>query len=252
MKTKVTTFFIASILILFGACNNKPADNENTADKKNEQSLVEATDNKLLAGVEQYIAGIEDDFAEIQDERKAQLKKLALYIDSKSSAGETSNLIFICTHNSRRSHMSQIWAQSAAYHYGITNVNSFSGGTEATAFNHRSVRALRKAGFEIEQTDSSSNPVYLVKYAEEEEPIKGFSKKYDDEFNPQENFVAIMTCSEADKTCPQVSGSTLRVAIPYVDPKEADDTPEEEARYDERCRQIATEMFYIFSQVKAN
>lgn len=111
--------------------------------------------------------------------------------------------------------MSQIWAQAAAHHYGFINVYNYSGGTESTAFNSRSVRALLKAGFDIEQTDSSANPVCLVRYAEGKEPIKGFSKKYDDEFNPRENFVAIMTCSHADKNCPIVYGATLRVAIPY-------------------------------------
>jgi hypothetical protein len=233
------------------ACSNQSADKDKNTEQ-NVQIQSEVSDAKLLPGIEQYLAAIENDFVNIPEERKTQLKKLALFINTKSSVGEPVNLVFICTHNSRRSLMSQIWAQSAAYHYGVKNVYAFSGGTESSAFNHRAVRALRKAGFEIEQTDSSANPVYMVKYAVAAEPIKGFSKKYDDEFNPKENFVAIMTCSQADKTCPQVSGATLRVAIPYADPKEADGTPEEEKRYDERCRQIATEMFYIFSQIKPN
>lgn len=207
--------------------------------------------SELHPGLKKYLSGIETEFAQIPDERKEQLKSLALLVKKNGESDNPSNLIFICTHNSRRSHMSQLWAQTASYYYDIGNVHCYSGGTEKTAFNHRSVRALRKAGFSFEQTDSTSNPVYLVSYAKDAKPVKGFSKKYDDHFNPQDNFVAVMTCSHADETCPIVHGATSRVAIPYEDPKVADDTAKEEAKYDERCRQIATEMFYIFSQVKS-
>lgn len=249
MNSKTVIPFIISILLLSTACNNPSAKQEKSSVETNQASQNMPSSHELVGNLKNYIEGIEADFTQIPDERKDQLKKLALYVKTKSTSNEPSNLIFICTHNSRRSHMSQLWAQTAAYHYGIKNVYCFSGGTEATAFNPRSVRALRKAGFEIEQTDSTSNPVYLVTYAKGEEPVKGFSKKYFDEFNPQENFVAVMTCSHADKTCPQVNGATLRVPIPYEDPKVADNTPQEEAKYDERCRQIAVEMFFLFSQV---
>lgn len=43
----------------------------------------------------------------------------------------------------------------------------------------------------------------------------------------------------------------LRLPIPYVDPKAADGTTEEAAVYDERTKQIATEMFYLMSQVES-
>ncbi len=205
---------------------------------------------KLITGLENYLANIESEFAKIPKERKKLLAELSEYIKAKSATSKPSNLIFICTHNSRRSHMGQLWAQVAAFHYGVGDVNCYSGGTEATAFNLRSVKALKKAGFQIDQTDTASNPVYFVKYAEGIEPIKGFSKKYDDEFNPQENFAAIMTCSDADEACPIVIGADKRLAIKYEDPKAADDTPLEEERYDERCRQICVEMFYAFSLVK--
>lgn len=249
MKSEIGISFIVSVVLLSMACTNQSAKQE---ESKVETSLVsnEVTDNsEILESLGNYIKDIEPGFSQIPQDRKDQLKKLALHVKTKSTLNEPSNLIFICTHNSRRSHMSQFWAQTAAYHYGIKNVHCFSGGTEITAFNPRSVRALRKAGFLIEQTDSTSNPVYLATYAKHEEPIKGFSKKYFDEFNPQKDFVAIMTCSHADSTCPLVDGATLRVSVPYEDPKIADNTPQEEAKYDERCRQIAIEMFYFFSQV---
>ena len=145
--------------------------------------------------------------------------------------------------------MCQLWAQTAAYYYGLPDIRCFSGGTEATAFNPRSVRALRKAGFEIVQTDHETNPVYEVRHTKDIEPVKSFSKKIDDDSNPKEDFAAVMTCSDANEACPFVPGAAFRIAIPYKDPKEADNTPAEELSYDERCRQIAIEMFFVFSQV---
>ncbi len=248
MKMKgILPVFVSGLLLVSG-CNGASTKQKESAEATT-QKADSISNTQLLGDLEQYISSIEDDFENISDERKAELKKLAAYVNAKSAAEQASNFIFICTHNSRRSHMSQLWAQVAAYHYGVDDVHCYSGGTEATAFNPRSVRALRKAGFHIEQTDSSSNPVYMVSYAKNAEALKGFSKKYDDAYNPHENFAAIMTCSHADAACPLVLGADDRIAIPYEDPKVADNTPEEAAKYDERCRQIATEMFYVFSEV---
>jgi arsenate reductase (thioredoxin) len=203
---------------------------------------------KVYPELETYINAAIKDFDKIPEDRKAQLKKVSLFLKSKLSAEKKADLVFICTHNSRRSHMSQIWAQTAADYYGVKGISCFSGGTEGTAFNPRAVKALTKTGFKIIKTSEDKNPVYEVKYSDKAPILKAFSKKYSDEPNPKSNFCAVMTCSQADKTCPTIEGSALRVAIPYDDPKAFDGTPEEEAKYDERCKQIATEMLYIFSQ----
>jgi len=202
--------------------------------------------NKELSG---YINARIDEFDQIEDPRIEVLQDLAQYISKKSSFTST-DLIFICTHNSRRSHMSQIWAQIAAYHYRIKNIKTYSGGTDATAFYPRAVAALKKAGIVIEQKDSSANPKYLVSYTDDTEKITAFSKKYSDPFNPQKKFCAVMTCSDADEACPVVFGAEKRISLPYTDPKKYDGTAEEEAKYDERCRQIAREMFFVFSRIK--
>ena len=196
-----------------------------------------------------YIQQAQQGFDRIPDKRKQQLKKLAQFVQTKIKSGEEAQLIFICTHNSRRSHMGQLWARVAADYYGVSDVRTFSGGTEATAFNPRAVAALERAGFTIEKTSEGDNPHYRVGYASDAPTQEAFSKKYDDTVNPSENFAAIMTCSQADANCPLVPGATLRIAIPYEDPKEADGTPEEATRYDERSQQITTEMLYCFSQV---
>lgn len=199
--------------------------------------------------LKRYIASFLSEEPRIGEDRRRALLRIARYVEAGLEQGGPVNLTFICTHNSRRSHFGQIWAAAAAAWYGVEGVHTFSGGTEATAFNPRAVAAAERAGFRIEKP-GGDNPRYRVSFADGGPESVCFSKKYDDPFNPQNNFAAVMTCSEADENCPFIPGASLRVSIPYVDPKEADDTPEETDRYDERCRQIAEEMFFVFSHVK--
>lgn len=204
----------------------------------------------IINEVETKIIQLKDTFELIPNERKELLIQFAEYISNKLKNEKEVNLTFICTHNSRRSHISQIWAQTAAEYYNIPNVKCYSGGTEATAFNPRAVNAMRKAGFKIDKKDDSENPIYLVYYSDNKEPIECFSKVYSDEYNPQKEFAAIMTCSDADENCPVVLGADERFPIRYEDPKKFDDTPLEMEKYRERSEQIAIEMLYAFSLIK--
>ena len=187
----------------------------------------------------------------ITSQRKEALQELTRFVQNKMRVGKPVYLNFICTHNSRRSHLAQLWAQTAAHYYDIKNVFCFSGGTEATAFNPRAVKALQEAGFNITKTKEGDNPVYEVRFASDATPIIAFSKKYDDPFNHNKDFAAIMTCSDADENCPLILGASARIALTYDDPKEFDGTPQEEAKYKERVLQIGREILYAFSQVKA-
>ena len=196
-----------------------------------------------------YISESVKQFDKIPAERKQLLKKIAGFVRERTSAGRLTNLTFICTHNSRRSHLSQIWAQTAAAYYGLHHVSAYSGGTESTAFNPRAVEAVRRAGFHVAKTTEGENPVYHVRFGQASHPITNFSKVYDAAPNPSKDFCAVMTCGSADRSCPFVRGATLRVAIPYEDPKAFDGTKREAAAYDERCRQISREQLYLFSLV---
>src|SRR6187401_1441613 len=124
-------------------------------------------------------------FESISAERKIILQPLIDFIQSKVTANQDIRLNFICTHNSRRSHLSQIWAQTAAAHFNIKNVFSYSGGTEATALFPVVAQTLTKTGFQIQTLSEGKNPVYSVKYNENDHALICFSKKYDDAFNPQ-------------------------------------------------------------------
>lgn len=204
----------------------------------------------LLPALRPYVNEVANDLDAVPAERKRVLGEIASTVSARLKNGADANLTFICTHNSRRSHMSQIWAQTAAYYYGLNKVHTFSGGTQATACNCRTVTAMRKAGFDITDATTGDNPIYLVRYAEDRPVIRAYSKLYNADDNPKRDFIALMTCSAADKSCPIVEGAMARYAIHYVDPRLCDDTPTETTAYNERCREIAREMFFIMAEVR--
>lgn len=186
----------------------------------------------------------------LSNQRKEVLQPLIDYIQSKVNANDEIRLNFICTHNSRRSHLSQIWAQTMAYHFNIKNVNCYSGGTEATAMFPKVTETLTSQGFEIQKITENQNPVYSIKFAENEPGNICFSKKYDDNFNPKNKFAAIMTCTNADEGCPIVFGVEKTFSIKYEDPKAFDNTELMTEKYLERSLQIASEMYFVFSNIK--
>ncbi len=202
----------------------------------------------LFSEIEKTIQSF--DFESIPAERKIILQSLIDYIQSKVNHNAAIRLNLICTHNSRRSHLSQVWAQTAAAFYAIENVFCYSGGTEATALFPMAAQTLTASGFQIKTIAEGKNPIYAIKYATNEPAIIGFSKTFDDDFNPQSEFAAIMTCSQADGGCPFIAGAEKRIPITFEDPKVFDNTTQQAEKYKERSLQIATELCYVFSQIK--
>ena len=98
----------------------------------------------LFKELEAFVSNLNTE--EISDERKQTLQKLIDYITERSKANETVNINFICTHNSRRSHLSQVWAQSLSHYFNVRSVFCYSGGTEATALFPMAAEALKSAG----------------------------------------------------------------------------------------------------------
>jgi len=185
----------------------------------------------------------------VSEERKTLLQPLIDFVQQKISNKEQININFICTHNSRRSHLSQVWAQVAAAQFQIPNVVCYSGGTEETALFPKVAETLTSQGFSIFKITATNNPVYAIKYSDNALPVIGFSKKYDSPFNPVSSFAAIMTCSQADGGCPFIAGAEKRIPITFEDPKISDGTDEQSKIYTERSLQIAAEMFYVFSMI---
>ncbi len=201
----------------------------------------------MLPEIAQLISSLSTD--SITEERKEVLQPLKDFIQQKTTANSAIRINFICTHNSRRSHLSQVWAQTMATYFNIKNVNCYSGGTEATALFPMVAETLKNQGFQIQKLSETNNPVYAIKFSENEHPVIGFSKSYEDPFNPASEFAAVMTCSQADGGCPFIAGAEKRVPITFEDPKAFDNTPQQAEKYAERSIQIATELFYIFSQI---
>jgi arsenate reductase len=207
------------------------------------------TKTNVFPAIEETIKSL--DIQSINQERKETLEALIDFIQNKVDANQPVRINFICTHNSRRSHLSQVWAQTMSNYFNIKNVFCYSGGTEATALFPMVADTLQNSGFQINKISKNDNPVYSIKYSDNEHPIIGFSKKLDDDFNPKSEFAAIMTCSQADGNCPFIAGAEKRIPITFEDPKAFDNTPQQAEKYNERSLQIATEMFYVFSQVNS-
>ncbi|MEQ9263702.1 MAG: protein-tyrosine-phosphatase [Balneolaceae bacterium] len=201
----------------------------------------------LYTSIEKYITSLNT--ASIPKERKEVLQPLVDYMRSKVDISAPIALNFVCTHNSRRSHLAQIWAQTIGAHFEINDLACYSGGTEATAVYPMVIHTLKNIGFQITDDSAADNPRYNIKFGEHDAPVIGFSKKYDAPFNPTSRFAAVMTCDHADENCPFIPGAERRIPVTYIDPKISDGMPEQEATYFERSEQIATEMKYVFNHL---
>jgi len=202
----------------------------------------------LFKKIEHQISGLDE--TSVSTARKNTLQLLIDYIQSKVDSKQDIYLNFICTHNSRRSHLSQVWAQVLAHYFNIKNVFCYSGGTEATALFPMAAKTLENTGFDIQTIADGSNPIYAIKYSDNEHTIIGYSKKFDSDFNPRSDFAAILTCSSADQDCPFIAGAEVRIPITFEDPKAFDHTPQQTKKYQERSLQIATDLKYAFSKIK--
>lgn len=201
--------------------------------------------------ISKYLKAIEKDLQEEEIERhEEKIRDISEWIFEEQNNETAAKLNFICTHNSRRSQFAQVWCTFVQDYFGLKTVEAYSGGTEVTACNERTIEALKRAGFNIEAS-GTGNPVYTVSTNDSDTAIKIWSKLYDDDFNPSDRFAAIMTCDHADANCPFIPGATIRIPLTYTDPKYADETEQEETAYDETCKMIATDMVRLFNKVKA-
>ncbi len=205
----------------------------------------------LLQKINQNIEHFIQNSNTISKERKEKLHQLSDAIYKKIIQNQTVKLIVICTHNSRRSHIGQLWLAAGASYFKLPQTETYSGGTEITAFHPNAIKAMQHLGFEITtKNQSNSNPVYSIQWKESQIPYEAFSKHFKDFPNPSEHFLAIIVCSEADKGCPFVPGTDFKIVIPFEDPKLFDDTLLESEKYLAHAKQMGTEMIYVLSTLK--
>lgn len=207
--------------------------------------------NPLRPDLQSYVEARIAEFDQIPAERKTRLQEIAAFV--RAEKGDSLQLLFVCTHNSRRSQLSQAWAAVGAAWYGVGGVTVQSAGIEQTAFNERAVAALLRAGFILQKKPRPQHQgglLYGLVYGAAGEVVpEMYSKTIAQATEGSGRFLAIMVCSDADEKCPVVPGAAGRFSLPYMDPKESDGTPQETTTYDERCAQIAREELYLFSQV---
>jgi len=209
--------------------------------------VLHASAQKFNKGLAKYNNTLAKSIDEVSEDRKSTLEEIGDFVFEELKKDGNAKLLVICTHNSRRSHIGQVWLHTAALFYGVDGINAFSGGTEATAFNQNAVDALERAGFDV-KGGKGENPRYEV-IAGDNKWVH-YSKKYTDSQNPTEGFAAIMVCSEADKSCPIVKGADARFSLPYEDPRYSDGSPSQNLEYDNTVKEIGREMFYLMNYVK--
>ncbi len=207
------------------------------------------TDRVLYPELQATVTQLRASENDIPLERLALLGEAAAYVAAELQRNGKARLIFICTHNSRRSHISQLWAQAAAFAFGLTGVETYSGGTEATAFHPNAIAALAGCGFRIDKEAGGVNPRFAVHYCDDGPAVTAWSKRYDDDANPAREFAAVMTCSDADEACPFVPGAAARFPIRYEDPKRSDGSGSESEVYGASCREIGREMVALMALV---
>ncbi len=200
--------------------------------------------------LQQYLREREAEFDAIAPERRQSLAPLVDFLQARLHDHAPIALLFVCTHNSRRSQIAQAAAIAAAVEVGLPDLSAYSGGTEATAFFPRAVEALRGAGFLIEAIGDGPNPRYNLRLENEGRGFEFYSKQFAAPPNPQRGFAAVMVCSEADAACPYVPGAAARISLPYEDPKLFDETAQADAKYAERCADIFREILWAFRQAK--
>ena len=223
---------------------------------------VPASRTRLLPKVADHLSLLATSYDQLDESRAAAGRELADWIVENYRPGQPLAITCVCTGNSRRSIMSATMVSISAAYYGLPEIRGYSGGTKPTAFNSRTVATLREIGLDITSLGeeaargdtATANLKHRVRWSNS--PDDGlmqsveFSKKYDDALNPQSGFAALLVCSDAEEACPIITGASVRIALPYLDPKLYDGTAIESLKYAERRDDIGRLMMSVMMQAR--
>lgn len=179
----------------------------------------------------------------------ARASMLSALVDAIQARSLRTDVVFVCTHNSRRSQIAQVMAAATAIHIGI-DVTTWSAGTAVTACHANAVAALQRAGVQItaEKVALPDNPLYACRLGPEH-TVNCWSKRFDDPTLPAADSIAVMVCAGADEACPTLPAATSRIPLRYTDPRHADGTRDAGDAYDTCVATIASEMMWVMSAV---
>ena len=177
--------------------------------------------------------------------RRGEIERYAQEIAQRIKESGSANIVYVCTHNSRRSQFAQFWS---AYHTDALNlpITSYSAGTERTACHSNVLEVLRQEGFSI--TSEGANHKVILNH----KSFVELSSKTLNSVGLPERYFAIMTCSDADENCPYIPGALDRFRLTFEDPKWSDNSAEAIQVYQDTSKQISTDIKYLLEQININ
>ena len=206
--------------------------------------------NKLYPILNEYVRDFPDEFRKIPEDRRYRLNEIIYFLKEQEENNAPLQLTFIGTNQSSVSQMAQVWSKTAAYYFGYPELQSFSSGIKSNEISVNAITTLEKAGFIIYKSNIDGVDVYRVKYSNNLEPIVTFSKKIGHMKNPDTDYMAVFVEENADLNISNLKGTYNRLLLSYNDPIGYDGSGLENQFYEESCKTVAIEMFYVFSQLR--
>ncbi|MFD1294284.1 hypothetical protein ACFQ5N_10590 [Lutibacter holmesii] len=183
---------------------------------------------------------------QISENKLVLLESIATAIVQTLKQNKTVNLNYISTNNSQRSQISQVWSTYAAHYFKLSNINSFSGGTNVTSFHRKTVKTLQKVGFTFKIIEfSHQNPTYAIGYHNYIKPILVFSKLYNHDLNPSPFFAITNNAFEI------IPEAIQQFEMPFNNINNFEHSINKAEEYAALNKQIAGEIHFIFHRVSA-
>ncbi len=212
--------------------------------------LSSGSDARLLPEVVHYAEELTTNWSSVADHRLNVLASIADFLVEQLKAVRTSQLVFACVHNARRSIFGQVWSQVAACLHDVRQFSSYSAGAEATSVHPETVAALQRAGLQITKTVEAANPIYNAVFSRHAPALLLYSKAAKTASLPKGRFGVVLVCEPDAAQCPFIPQAFKQFHLPYDDPGQADNTDLCATTYDRICRQVAAEMMWLFHSVK--
>ncbi len=206
--------------------------------------------NTLYPILNEYIRNFPKELRKIPEERRYRLNEIVYFLEDQQQNRAPWQVTFISSNESAAGQMALAWSRAAAYYFGFTDFTPNSGGMVPEQIPVSAILSLEKAGFIIYKAPIGGIDVYRVKYTYNLEPLVMFPKKIDHVKNPANSFMAVVLDSNAELNIKNIRGTYNRLFLEYEDPSGYVGSDMEKEKFDELCRQVAVEMFYVFSQLR--
>lgn len=186
-------------------------------------------------------------FNSFSKKRLKILDQLMVYLKELVAKKLELNVIFVCTHNSRRSQFAQFWLDTFLHNFGIENYNIFSAGTVETEVHKNVISVIEHYGFTVTKDSEINNKKYKIALGKGYE-INLFSKEITSVLEAGlGSFVLIFVCDSAYENCPFVIENQKHFSLTFEDPGRYDEDLNALEYYQKCAYKIAAEMHYLAS-----